>query len=177
MKESSIDGLQVIDVKNYFDLRGNLLPLNFEDLATSLGSPYFSQINIATSHQGVIRGMHWQTEPTPQGKLIKVLFGQIIDIAIDIRPDSSSFGKFHAIKLDENSEKAFWIPPGFAHGFQTLSAHSKVMYLVNAPFDLNCSDGINPLDKELSLPWDNSLRPILSEKDESAATFCEKFNQ
>jgi len=177
MKESRIDGLQLIDLKNFLDGRGDLLPINFEDLASRLGSSYFSQINIATSHQGVIRGMHWQKEPTPQGKLIKVLLGQIIDIAIDIRPNSSTFGKFYAIELDDKSEKAFWIPPGFAHGFQTLSAHSKVMYLVNTPFDLSCSDGINPLDRELSLPWDNSLRPILSKKDESAANFFEKFNQ
>lgn len=177
MKETGIDGLELIDVENFHDGRGDLLPINFEDLASRLGSSYFSQINIATSHQGVIRGMHWQKEPTPQGKLIKVLLGQIIDIAIDIRPNSSTFGKFYAIELDDKIEKAFWIPPGFAHGFQTLSAHSKVMYLVNAPFDLKCSEGINPLDKELSLPWDYSFRPILSDKDESAANFFEKFNQ
>ena len=177
MKESGLVGLELIELENFCDGRGDLLPMNFEDLASRLGSSYFSQINIATSHQGVIRGMHWQKEPTPQGKLIKVLLGRIIDIAIDIRPNSSTFGKFYAIELDDKSEKAFWIPPGFAHGFQTLSAHSKVMYLVDGPFDLKCSEGINPLDKELSLPWDNSLRPILSDKDKSATNFFEKFNQ
>jgi dTDP-4-dehydrorhamnose 3,5-epimerase len=177
MKESTIEGLKLIDLKNFPDGRGDLLPINFEDLALSLSSTFFSQINIATSHQGVIRGMHWQNDPAPQGKLIKVLLGQIIDIAIDIRPNSSTFGKFYAVELDDNSDKAFWIPAGFAHGFQTLSAHSKVMYLVNAPFDPKCSDGINPLDDELSLPWENSLLPILSDKDKLAATFFDKFNQ
>ena len=141
MKESGLVGLELIELKNFCDGRGDLLPMNFEDLASRLGSSHFSQINIATSHQGVIRGMHWQKEPTPQGKLIKVLLGRIIDIAIDIRPNSSTFGKFYAIELDDKSEKAFWIPPGFAHGFQTLSAHSKVMYLVDGPFDLKCSLG------------------------------------
>ena len=177
MKESSIVGLELLDLKIFRDERGDLLPISFEDLNTRLGSSSFAQVNVTTSHQGVIRGMHWQRDPVPQGKLIVVLLGQILDIAIDIRPESSTFGEYCALELNDTSEKAFWIPPGFAHGFQTLSTESKVMYLVNAPFDVEYSDGINPLDRELSLPWDFSFHISLSEKDKTAVNFFEKFNQ
>lgn len=177
MNETSIAGLQLIDLKSFSDDRGNLLPINLEALLKHLSRSLFSQINIATSSQGVIRGMHWQKAPFEQGKLIKVLSGKILDIAIDIRPSSPTFGKFCEVELNEDDDKFFWIPAGFAHGFQTLSLQSKVMYLVDAPFDLGASDGINPLDENLSLPWRRSFRSILSEKDKSAQNFLEKFLQ
>jgi dTDP-4-dehydrorhamnose 3,5-epimerase len=175
MDELSIAGLQLIDLKSFSDDRGNLLPISLEALSSDFRSSNFSQINIATSFQGVIRGMHWQNDPYEQGKLIKVLSGSVLDIAVDIRPNSSTFGKFCSVKLEEGDEKAFWIPPGFAHGFQTLSDQSKVMYLVDAPFNLSFSDGIFPLDEELSLPWVKSFDLVLSEKDQSAQSFSEKF--
>lgn len=177
MNETSIAGLQIVDLKSFSDHRGNLLPINFEVLLASLSTSDFSQINIATSSKGVIRGMHWQNSPFEQGKLIKVLSGTILDIAIDIRSTSPAFGNFCAVELDENDDRAFWIPAGFAHGFQTLSDQSKVMYLVDSPFDLGSSDGICPLDEKLSLPWDKSHPVVLSEKDKSALDFLEKFRQ
>ena len=175
MNESSIAGLKFFNLKSFSDDRGNLLPINLEALKSNIGSSVFSQINIATSSQGVIRGMHWQNAPFEQGKLIKVLSGKILDIAIDIRLDSLTFGRYFSIELDEYEETAFWIPAGFAHGFQTLSLRSTVMYLVDAPFSLEASDGINPLDKELSLPWEKTNGLLISEKDQAAESFSKKF--
>jgi len=177
MNEYSIGDLKLFDLRNFPDQRGNLLAVNFEELSLDLGIKQFVQTNVASSHRGVIRGMHWQNEPNTQGKLIIVLSGSIIDIAIDIKPNSSTFGQFTSVEMDEKKQKAFWIPPGFAHGFQTVSPKSKVIYLVDAPFDLDCSDGINPLDAELSLPWDSSIVPILSLKDRTAANFSQRFSQ
>lgn len=174
-KSLQLDGLKLVDLQTFYDERGGLTPINFGALSRHLDVNKFAQMNVASSHQGVIRGMHWQNAPTTQGKLIFVLAGKIIDVVIDIRQSSSTFGQYTSVKLNDGDGTAFWIPPGFAHGFQTLSVSSKVMYLVDAPFDLNSSEGINPLDKEMLLPWDYSIEPILSQKDSSAPNFSKRF--
>ena len=177
MVKQLLDGLKLIDYEIFCDERGSLLPLEFEDISKSTGCKSIVQANITNSKLGVIRGMHWQSSPFFQGKFIVCLSGKIVDIALDIRPSSSTFGSYFSVNLSGEERQAFWIPAGFAHGFQTVSNNSTVAYLVDAPFNLNASHCIHPLDKDLNLPWDNSIVPILSKKDADGTGFNVFLNQ
>jgi len=136
-----------------------------------IGSHTFVQDNHSRSAKGVLRGLHFQ-KTKPQGKLVRVVKGKVYDVAVDLRKGSSTFGKWEAVILTEENKKQFWIPPGFAHGFQVLSD--------NADFEYKCTDYYNPSDEgsllwsdpELNIPWPID-KPQLSEKDAIAPQFAD----
>lgn len=136
-----------------------------------IGSHTFVQDNHSRSAKGVLRGLHFQ-KSRPQGKLVRVVKGKVYDVAVDLRRESSTFGKWEAVILTGENKKQFWIPPGFAHGFQVLSD--------NADFEYKCTDYYNPSDEgillwsdpELNIPWPID-KPQLSEKDAIAPQFAD----
>lgn len=131
----------------------------------------FVQDNHSRSTQGVLRGLHFQ-KSRPQGKLVRVVRGEVFDVAVDIRPDSATFGQWEAVILSAENKLQFWVPPGFAHGFQVLSEI--------ADFEYKCTDYYFP-DDEGSLAWNDPQlginwpirNPLLSAKDSNAATLNE----
>ena len=133
------------------------------------------QDNHSRSAKGVLRGLHFQ-KTKPQGKLVRVVSGEVFDVAVDIRPSSPSFGLWEGVILSEENKRQFWVPPGFAHGFVVLSD--------TADFEYKCTDYYDQTD-EGSLIWNDPAmainwpldNPTLSDKDRKAPTFAELFQQ
>jgi dTDP-4-dehydrorhamnose 3,5-epimerase len=141
----------------------------FQDLKYSdyLNFKYnFVQDNYSHSSRGVLRGLHFQ-KTKPQGKLIQVIQGEVFDIAVDLRKDSPSFGKWHSEILNHKNKKQFWIPPGFAHGFITISETADFIYKCTDYYDPNDEGCIAWNDPNLAIPWPIK-NPILSSKDQAA---------
>ncbi|MGY5368428.1 dTDP-4-dehydrorhamnose 3,5-epimerase [Enterobacter oligotrophicus] len=163
--DTSIAGCKIIEPKVFGDERGFFLEV-FEKkrYAEILGEDIsFVQDNYSRSRQNVLRGLHFQ-KTFPQGKLVRVVRGEVFDVAVDIRPDSPTFGKWEGILLSESNKKQFWVPPGLAHGFYVLSEI--------ADFEYKCTDYYHPEDEgcllwndpEVGISWP-AEQPILSEKD------------
>lgn len=133
----------------------------------------FVQDNRSRSARGVLRGLHYQVEPAAQGKLISVLAGSIYDVAVDLRRDSSTFGKSLGLELRAEDHTMIWIPPGFAHGFLVLSDFADVAYKATdfySPAHERCIRWDDP-DLEIGWPLDG-LQPIISPKDASGTSFA-----
>jgi dTDP-4-dehydrorhamnose 3,5-epimerase len=128
----------------------------------------FVQDNISTSKFGVIRGMHFQTDFFSQGKLIQVLDGEIYDVAVDVNPLSPNYGKWEGIKLDNT--KQIFIPPGFAHGFLTLSLEASILYKCTQFYNKESEKTLLWNDPDVGINW-NFKYPLLSEKDKRGINF------
>ena len=124
----------------------------------------FIQDNEVISHIGVIRGLHFQQSPYGQAKLIRVVHGQIYDVAVDLRADSSSYGEWFGVELSAKNQTQLFLPKGFAHGYSVLSEKAIVQYKVDTPYNPQAESGIRFDDPDLGIDWrvDN---PILSDKD------------
>lgn len=167
--ETDINGIYIIQPIIYRDNRGSFMEIyNYRDFETNGITHKFVQDNISISKKGTLRGLHFQRN-NPQGKLVKVLQGEIFDAAVDIRTGSKTFGKWLGITLNEYESKELFIPGDFAHGFLVLSNTAKVLY--------KCTDYYNPLDESgiiwndpdigINWPLDKIGSLILSEKDKS----------
>ena len=131
----------------------------------------FSQDNISHSFKGVLRGLHYQLEPEPQGKLVRCSYGSIFDVAVDIRKESKTFGKWVSAELSSENKKQLWIPVGFAHGFLTISDHAEVNYKATGFWNKDCEHTIRWNDKDLKITWpikELGIEPIINNKDASA---------
>ena len=142
--------LQIFERKTFRDSRGTFAELWRENDARALGLPVLVQDNVARSGRGVVRGLHFQN-PRPQAKLISVALGQIFDVAVDVRVGSPTFGRWASFDLSESNGRQLYIPPGFAHGYQTVSELSVVVY--------KCSDFYSP-DDERAVRWRDDERGI-----------------
>ena len=125
----------------------------------------FVQDNESKSYRGVIRGLHFQAPPFEQTKLVRCVRGNILDVALDLRTNSKTYGKSFSIELSSKNNKQLLIPKGFAHGFQVLSETAIVNYKVDNFYNPKSDSGIIWNDKDLSIDWNLDLKPILSEKD------------
>lgn len=158
----------IIKPKVFGDERGFFLETfhmdRYENLA-GISLP-FVQDNHSRSSKGVLRGLHFQ-KTKPQGKLVRVVKGEVYDVAVDIRPGSPTYGQWEAIILSEENKTQFWVPPGFAHGFVVLSETVDFEYKCTDYYDPSDEGGLFWDDPELNIPWpiDN---PKLSEKDANA---------
>lgn len=133
--------------------------------------PSFVQDNHSRSQKGVLRGLHYQLPPHAQGKLVRVTRGAVFDVAVDIRRRSPSFGQWVGHLLSEDNKLQLWIPPGFAHGFLTLSDTADFLYKTTALYAPQSERFIAWNDPELALEWPYEGTPVLSQKDSSAAAF------
>ena len=166
----SLSGLKLIKPNVYRDTRGFFLETYQHKLYESFGiTTPFVQDNHSFSQQGCIRGMHFQSFPG-QAKLVRVGVGKIFDVAVDIRPDSPTFGKWEGVILDDQMHHQLFIPVGFAHGFCVLSPEAHVMYKVSSPYDPKYEKGFRWDDSTVNIEWPVK-NPIVSERDQQAPNF------
>ena len=166
-KPGPIIGSWLLTPKAHADARGQFVE-SFQKgvFAEQTGiSIDFIQDNEVVSHQGVIRGLHLQIAPHRQAKLIRVVQGKIYDVALDLRADSSTYGKWFGVELSAKNQIQLFLPKGFAHGYSVLSERAIVQYKIDAPYSPKAESGIRYNDSDLGIDWqvDN---PILSEKDQ-----------
>jgi dTDP-4-dehydrorhamnose 3,5-epimerase len=162
-----LQGLVLLPLKRFSDERGYFQELHQQDRYTELGiAQPLVQTNLSLSKKNVIRGMHFQLAPKPQGKLVSVLRGSILDVAIDIRQDSPTFGQHQAFSLSEENALQLWVPAGFAHGFCALEEETLVCYQVTHAYDPSLEKSLNWNDPDLNLPWPiSATEAIVSERD------------
>ncbi len=164
---TELKGVFIIEPKVFDDERGFFFESynhqKFKD-ATKLDVT-FVQDNHSKSSLGVLRGLHFQNAPHAQGKLVRVLQGNIFDVAIDIRPHSVTFGQWVSAHLSSENKKQIWIPAGFAHGFLTLSETAEVAYKTTGHYHPESECSLNWDDPQIGIQWPENISPILSSKD------------
>ena len=128
----------------------------------------FVQDNHSKSSKGVLRGLHYQLDPFAQGKLVRVISGEVFDVAVDIRINSKNFGKWFGIKLSSDNKKLLWIPPGFAHGFLTLTDNAEFLYKTTNFYNKDSERSIIWSDPDININWGIEFKPIVSSKDKLA---------
>ena len=165
--ETGIDGLLVFEPRVFEDSRGFFFEAYNETIFNEAGVNYkFVQDNQSFSKYGVIRGLHYQLNPHAQCKLVRVLEGRILDVAVDIRKNSGSFGKHFSVELSADNKKQLLIPHGFAHGFSVLSPTAAVLYKCDAFYSKESEGGIIFNDADLAIDWQLPLTDaIVSDKD------------
>lgn len=152
-RKAPITGLWIIETKAFGDTRGSFMEtFNRRDFTAAGLETEFVQDNQSRSARGVLRGLHFQKN-RPQGKLVRVIEGEIYDVAVDIRPGSSTYGKWHAERLSGANRLQFYIPPGFGHGFLVLSTEATVAYKCTVSYDPGDEDGIRWDDPTLAITW------------------------
>lgn len=165
--ETALRGVKTIEPALFSDQRGYFFEsfsvARYRDAGIEAG---FVQDNVSVSIKGVLRGLHLQN-PTQQGKLVMVLNGAVLDVAVDVRVGSPAFGQHAAVRLDAASHRQLWIPRGFAHGFVVLSSEATILYKCDAPYDRASEIGIRWNDPDIGIDW-GTEEPILSEKDAAA---------
>ncbi len=132
----------------------------------------FRQDNHSRSSLGVLRGLHYQLQPEPQGKLVRCTVGAIFDVSVDLRRGSSTFGQCVAVELTAENHQQLWVPVGFAHGFLTLSDQAEVLYKASGFWNRDCERSLRWDDPELAIAWPlerlGGAQPLLAEKDAKA---------
>tara|TARA_B100001540_G_C15815903_1_gene647386 strand:+ start:2244 stop:2783 length:540 start_codon:yes stop_codon:yes gene_type:complete len=178
IKKEIFNGVLQIQPVAYEDERGSFTEIYNKKEFEKLGiNNNFVQDNISFSKKrGTLRGLHFQLDPYEQSKLIKVIKGNILDVFVDIRPDSNSFGEYSSIKISEDSGWIY-IPKGFAHGFITLEDNTTVMYKVDEFYSTDHECGIIWNDSVLQIDWKFTENIILSEKDRKLSKWDELFAQ
>jgi dTDP-4-dehydrorhamnose 3,5-epimerase len=132
----------------------------------------FVQDNHSRSRQGVLRGLHWQLPPHPQGKLVRCVVGEILDVAVDLRRSSATFGQWAGARLSADNHQQLWIPAGFAHGFVTLSDQAEVLYKTTDVWNRESERALRWDDPAVAIAWPLA-QPILSDKDGVAPLLAE----
>jgi dTDP-4-dehydrorhamnose 3,5-epimerase len=140
--------------------------------ATGLAVEWVQESQAFSSRQGVVRGLHFQNPPFAETKLVRVVSGAVLDVFVDLRPGSKSYGQWDAVKLASQDHKALYIPRGFAHGYCTLSDESLVLYKVDSRYAPEAEGGIRWNDPDLGIPWPVQ-NPIISAKDSKWPLFRE----
>lgn len=173
--ETKIPGLLIIEPRVFGDERGFFFEsYNEQAFNEATGtSPRFVQDNHSKSVKGVLRGLHYQLPPRAQGKLVRVVQGEVFDVAVDIRKDSPTFGQWVGEVLSADNKKQLWIPPGFAHGFLTLSDTVEFLYKTTDYWSPEHERAILWNDETLNIEWPlNGMVPQLAGKDAAAAAFA-----
>ena len=169
---TALTGLVIVEPDVFQDNRGWFLEsFNLQRFKSGLqelglNSPdYFVQDNLSSSKKGVVRGLHYQLEPHAQGKLVSVLHGAVFDVAVDLRPNSISYGKWFALELSAANKKMLWIPEGFAHGFLSLEDDTCVSYKVDKYYNKDSERSVLWNDEVLNIQWPLMDSYFLSSKD------------
>ncbi len=168
LTQTPIDGLLIIEPRVFFDDRGYFFEsFNAQSFSQLTGHDIpFVQDNQAKSVRGVLRGLHYQNDPTPQTKLIRVLEGAIWDVVVDIREGSATYGQWYGIELSSENRLQFLVPRGFAHGYSVLSDTAEILYKCDNFYDKSAEGGIAYNDPALAIDWKIDLaEAIVSEKD------------
>ena len=172
VEEKEIEGIIIFETEVFRDERGYFMEFYNENKFNHsvFGNFSFKQDNISCSKKNVLRGLHFQAPPFEQGKLIQVLKGKVIDVVVDLRIGSKTFGKHMKIELSSDNCKQLWIPPGFAHGFLTLEDDTLFSYKCTNHYSKNHEMDLLWNDVNLNIEW-GIENPIISEKDKKATKF------
>ena len=173
-KECNIKGLFIITPNIFKDDRGYFFEsYNKKEFnkKTGVNINDFVQDNQSKSSINVLRGLHFQNPPNAQAKLLRVLSGSVLDVVVDIRKNSSTYGKHYKIELSAENFKMLFVPEGFAHGFLTLEDNTVFSYKCSSYYNKESEDSILWNDTDLNIDWKIN-KPILSQKDEIAQKFC-----
>lgn len=173
--ETPIPGLLVIHPRVFEDDRGYFFESFHEGKYSEVGiNKPFVQDNESKSVRGVVRGLHYQLGKDSQAKLVRVVQGSVYDVAVDLRKNSPTFGKWFGVELTEENKKQLFVPRGFAHGFSVLSETAIFTYKCDNIYNPNAERSINPFDGKLAIDWMlEDAEQIVSEKDKLAPLFDE----
>lgn len=161
-----ISDVILIKPKSFQDKRGFFLEsYKKSDFLKNGINMEFVQDNHSKSFAKVLRGLHYQKEPYSQAKLVRCIKGRVYDIAVDIRPCSSTFKQYVKVELSEDNKNMLFIPQGFAHGFVTLSDEAELLYKTSQEYNPNADQGIFWADEDIQIDWGIDFEPILSDKD------------
>ena len=170
--KTEIEGLLIIEPRVFEDKRGYFFESWSKDAFENAGLDInFVQDNQSFSSKGVVRGLHFQNPPFAQGKLVRVLKGSVLDVAVDIRKNSPTYGKYFSIHLSGENKTMFWIPPGFAHGFSTLEDNTIFSYKCSGVYNKESEGSLLWNDTDLNIDW-KIKNPIISKKDQNSAIFA-----
>jgi len=171
IEKTHIEGLLVIHPKVFEDNRGYFFESYSKMTLQQHGiNADFVQDNQSISRKNVLRGLHLQAPPFAQGKLVRVAHGKALDVAVDVRKNSSTFGQHFAVELSAENNTMFWIPEGFAHGFVALEDNTVFLYKTTNYYNKESEMAINPLDPVLNIHW-GIENPVLSERDRENPLF------
>ena len=172
-KETKLSGVYILEPRIFNDARGYFYEVwEEEDFKEHVGDVHFVQDNESKSSYGVLRGLHYQKGDYAQAKLVRVLKGRVVDVAVDLRRDSATFGQYVMVELSDENKRQFFIPRGFAHGFLVLSDEAIFTYKVDNNYAPQQEASILWNDKDLNIEWPISAEDIqTSEKDLKASTF------
>jgi len=171
--ETKIKGVYIIDVKTYGDNRGYFMETYKESDFMDAGLNYkFVQDNQSSSKKGVLRGLHFQ-KTYPQAKLVRVLSGEVFDVAVDLRKNSETYGQWVGVLLSGKNHRQFMIPRGFAHGFVVVSEYAEFAYKCDELYHPEDEGGIAWNDPDIGIEWGDLKEIILSEKDKKNPTLAE----
>jgi dTDP-4-dehydrorhamnose 3,5-epimerase len=174
----AIEGLWEITPVLRPDDRGVFLEAYKSDvISEAIGHPFtLKQMNVSVSSAGTVRGIHFADVPVGQAKFVQCMSGAILDVVVDIRVGSPTFGQWDAVELNSTSRKALYISEGLGHAFCALSDDATVGYLCSEPYSPTREHGIHPLDSTLALPWPEGSAALLSPKDAAAPTLADALS-
>jgi dTDP-4-dehydrorhamnose 3,5-epimerase len=168
-KETDIHGVWIIETRVFGDVRGYFMESYKEsEFRKHIGEINFIQDNESCSTKGVLRGLHYQVEPYAQAKLVRVIQGAVLDVAVDIRKNSQTFGRYIAVELSGENKRQLFIPKGFAHGFYVKSDMAVFTYKVDNPYAPDYERSIRFDDPTIAVDWQMEGEIIVSEKDRKA---------
>ena len=169
--ETKIEGLLIIKPRIFEDERGDFFESWSRESFKNNGIDVdFVQDNQSFSSKGVLRGLHFQNPPFEQGKLVRVIQGSVLDVAVDIRKDSLTYGEHVSVHLTGKNKTMFWIPPGFAHGFSTLEDETIFSYKCSGVYNKQSEGSLMWNDSDLNIDWEIK-ESIISEKDKQSELF------
>ena len=173
--DTKIPDVKIIEPAVFGDERGFFMETwqqkKFEELVT--GKPIqFVQDNHSKSKKGILRGLHYQTENT-QGKLVRVVFGEVFDVAVDVRKNSPTFGEWVGVYLSSENKRQLWVPEGFAHGFYVTSEHAEFVYKCTDYYNPNAEVSIKWDDDNIGINWPIDGIPVLSSKDKEGKSIID----
>lgn len=171
VEQPTIPGLHIFQPRIFNDDRGYFYEsFNQQRFEETVGhSVNFVQDNQSLSMKDTLRGLHLQRPPYAQGKLVRVIQGAALDVAVDVRKGSPTYGQYHAVELTGENHLQFWIPPGFAHGFLTLKDHTIFTYKVTNYYNKESEDGVMWNDSDINVNW-GIEHPLLSAKDQEVGS-------
>ena len=175
MDPLSIEGAWVATPPVRSDARGSFLELfRGGEFLGALGYRLdVAQANCSVSHRGVIRGIHFADVPPGQAKYVSCVSGAILDVVVDLRAGSPSFGRWEAVRLDDENRRSVFVSEGLGHAFMALSELATTVYLCSTPYTPGREHGLHPLDPDLGIGWPAGTEPVLSDKDAKAPSLAE----
>ncbi|WP_340384305.1 dTDP-4-dehydrorhamnose 3,5-epimerase [Streptomyces sp. SS7] len=179
MRALGIEGAWVDTPRVFADDRGRFHEwFRSEDFRAAVGHPFtFEQANCSRSVRGTLRGVHAAAVPPGQAKYVTCVGGAVLDVVVDIRVGSPTFGKWEAVRLDDTTHRCVYLSEGLGHAFMALEDRSTVVYLCSRGYAPDREFGIDPLDPALAIAWPDDVTPVLSAKDAAAPTLAEAERQ